>query len=60
MPELEELNLFIISDNPLPLLPDPVPDALPAVAAAAVALACSVCLAISTALFATCSLFNLC
>ena len=56
MPELEELNLFIISDKPLALFPN----GLPAVtAAAAEALACRVCRAISTALFATCSLFNL-
>ena len=56
MPEFELLNLFIISDSPLALLPDE----LPAVAAAAaLAFACRVCRAISTALFATNSLFNL-
>ena len=56
MPEFELLNLFIISDSPLALLPDE----LPAVAAAAaVAFACRVSRAISTALFAINSLFNL-
>jgi hypothetical protein len=51
---VELLNLFIISDNPLDLFADG------SAAAAATAFAVRVVLAISNALLATRSLFNLC